>query len=272
MRSHIGTTSMNRNIVLLRGLARGSRHWGGFVEAMAAHFSDDNIVAIDLAGNGLRYTEPSPVEMGAAVNDIRLQLSEQGLMPPYYVLAMSLGGMVSLSWMADDKAKPIVEVASALIINTSHAKYSPVYQRMRPLALQQLLMSVWMPAVVREAIVYQLTVNNRNAGLRKRCVKQWAMLQHENPVSINNFYRQLTLARSFHGALKINPERCVLLASTNDRLVNPMCSQKLSRRFGLSVCYHGSAGHDIPLDDPKWVIEQAEKQFNRVIAVPAGEK
>jgi pimeloyl-ACP methyl ester carboxylesterase len=48
----------------------------------------------------------------------------------------------------------------------------------------------------------------------------------------------------------------LLLASAWDRLVSPICSQQLAVRWSLPIRLHPNAGHDLPLDDPDWVIRQ----------------
>ncbi|CAA0084409.1 2-succinyl-6-hydroxy-2,4-cyclohexadiene-1-carboxylate synthase [BD1-7 clade bacterium] len=247
--------------MLLRGLARGSRHWGEFAHHLQEQLPGDRVVCVDLAGNGRRHQERSPLTADDAVSDLREQLREQGLQPPYHVIALSLGGMLTLNWLVHDDSAIADEVASAVVINTSHGKYNPVYHRMRPVALQRLLMALWLPVSMRESIVYQLTVNTRGHRKRRTTIREWIAIQRQNPVSVQNFYRQIKLAGSFSKPLKIEPRRCLLLASTQDRLVNPKCSQKLANRFGLSVGYHSKAGHDMTFDDPDWVAKRALQHF-----------
>jgi hypothetical protein len=48
-----------------------------------------------------------------------------------------------------------------------------------------------------------------------------------------------------------------VLASRADRLVDGSCSRALAYRVpGARLAEHDSAGHDLPLDDPEWVVAQ----------------
>ena len=48
----------------------------------------------------------------------------------------------------------------------------------------------------------------------------------------------------------------LLLTSAGDTLVDPRCSQRLARVWGLPIAEHPSAGHDLPLDDGPWLAGQ----------------
>jgi hypothetical protein len=41
-----------------------------------------------------------------------------------------------------------------------------------------------------------------------------------------------------------------------DVLVSPQCSATLAHRWQVELRIHPDAGHDLPLDDPAWVIQQ----------------
>jgi len=52
------------------------------------------------------------------------------------------------------------------------------------------------------------------------------------------------------------PVPTLLLASTHDRLVRCACSRALARAWRCALVEHPHAGHDLPLDDPQWVVQQ----------------
>ena len=52
-----------------------------------------------------------------------------------------------------------------------------------------------------------------------------------------------------------------------DRLVDPRCTTAIARAWGVPHELHPWAGHDVPLDDPGWVIEQVER-FDAVVGHP----
>ena len=48
----------------------------------------------------------------------------------------------------------------------------------------------------------------------------------------------------------------LLLASLGDRLVSPRCSERIARAWNAPLRMRPDAGHDLPLDDPDWVLGQ----------------
>lgn len=66
--------------------------------------------------------------------------------------------------------------------------------------------------------------------------------------------------RQLHAAVRYriqSPPRVpiLLLASRHDRLVDVRCSHSIARAWRCDLHEHPSAGHDLPLDDPDWVVE-----------------
>jgi predicted alpha/beta hydrolase family esterase len=47
-----------------------------------------------------------------------------------------------------------------------------------------------------------------------------------------------------------------VLASRDDKMVSPKCSEDIARYYNANLIEHPSAGHDLTLDDPSWVTEQ----------------
>src|SRR5687768_6820716 len=94
-----GKTSMgNETWVLLRGLVREQRHWEGFDDLVRARFGA-RVLTPDLPGNGARHKEPSPLSIGATVDVLRAELRDEGVTGKVFVVAQSLGGMVTIEWM-----------------------------------------------------------------------------------------------------------------------------------------------------------------------------
>ena len=68
-----------------------------------------------------------------------------------------------------------------------------------------------------------------------------------------NALRQLLAAMRFR-APRHKPEvPLLILASASDRLVDPRCSQRLAAGWHSTLIMHPDAGHDLPLDDARWV-------------------
>lgn len=237
--------------VLLRGLAREARHWGGFGAELQRQLPGrEVVVAPDLPGNGALWRERSPARVDAMVDAARRELASLPHKPPYVLVALSLGGMVALRWAAQERRK----VRGCVLINTSLGGHSPFWQRLRPgayLPLARILLS--RHALDRESRVLRLT---SNAPPQEATARLWARYADEAPVQRTNALRQLTAAARHRPVAERPAVPTLLLASEHDRLVSSACSRALAAAWDAPLAVHPSAGHDLPLDDPRWVIEQ----------------
>lgn len=237
------------NWILLRGLGRESRHWGRFPEVLNRNISVDSVHCIDLPGNGEYYREVSPLLIRKYTEHVVAHAQE--IDPPYGVIGLSLGGMVALNWSQRDAARCIEKM---VLINTSTG-FSPFYQRARPSALPTVFGSYFRLSLEkREKAVLRL-ISNHHAD-DPDLLGEWIEIQRERPVRRSNVLRQLVAAAGF------TPEeekpRCetLLLASDLDRLVDPLCSYKLQNTWDWLLELHPTAGHDLPLDVPDWVVKK----------------
>jgi pimeloyl-ACP methyl ester carboxylesterase len=140
-----------------------------------------------------------------------------------------------------------------VLINTSLGGHSPFWQRLRPGAWPDLLRAAVADAPRRERIILARTSTARGAD--DTLAAQWAAWALERPVSRVNALRQLAAAARYReGARPAVP--VLLLASAGDRLVSVRCSQRLAQAWGCPLRLHATAGHDLPLDAPGWVVDQ----------------
>ena len=88
-------------------------------------------------------------------------------------------------------------------------------------------------------------------------VAEWAAVRRQRPVSSGNAVRQLVAAARYCAPTAAPVDRVLLLGSQEDRLVSSQCSQAIAQAWGLPLPLqlHPWAGHDLPLDDPQWVID-----------------
>lgn len=240
--------------VLLRGLTRENRHWGDFLGQLQVAKPADQIIALDLPGNGRLNQECSPLRIQDMVAHCRAQLEARSTAPPYKILAMSMGAMVAVAW---SKMYPN-EVTAQVLINTSMRPFNPFYQRLLP-ANYALLLKLCLTSASPDAwerAVLQLTSNRARDNQNDVILPLWLAYRHENPVSRSNAVRQLIAAGRFRASLVNPPVPALLLASERDHLVSVKCSQTLANHWQCDLRVHDSAGHDLPLDDGAWVIAQ----------------
>jgi pimeloyl-ACP methyl ester carboxylesterase len=239
--------------VLLRGLTREARHWGGFADQLAralppSSLGATRVLALDLPGNGVFHKEASPASVEAMADFARAQLQARGLPPPYRLVAMSLGGMVAADWAL--RHPP--EVDRLVLINTSMRPLGSVTERLRPGNWLPLAMVAarWGDPQFSERTIHALTCNR--ASQRDADIAAWMQIRQNAPVSAANAWRQLKAAAAF---TMTAPPPCatLVLSSAADHLVHPRCSTRLAQAWQAAHQIHPWAGHDLPHDDPDWV-------------------
>ena len=77
-----------RQWILLRGLTREAAHWGAFGEHFAQAVPGDQVLALDLPGNGEFHGLVSPLSVRGMVQACRAELAQRAVAPPYHLLAM----------------------------------------------------------------------------------------------------------------------------------------------------------------------------------------
>ena len=178
--------------ILLRGLTRERRHWGGFPGQLAGAFPGARVVPLELPGNGELNALASPASIAGLAAACRGQLALAGVAPPYFLLGMSLGAMVATAWAANRPE----EVAGCVLVSTSFGGFSPPHQRLRPGAWPALLaILATRAAEPRERRILDLT--SSLAGARAQVVAEWAGIRRSRPVSVRNGLRQLLAAARY---------------------------------------------------------------------------
>lgn len=234
--------------ILLRGLTREQTHWGSLRDALADAFPEHRFHTVDLPGTGVRFKDSSPWSIAG----IRRQVQHHAdhIPGPYGIIALSMGGMVALDWAQNVEEGKIQRL---VLINTSSG-FSPPWQRMKPSALPQLIRLLTRRELFhREAGILALTSNHPVATAT---IKRWYSIQRQRPVSLRNALRQLAAAARFKPAAKRPLPDALVLASRGDRIVDWHCSQAFESRWQWTLRVHPDAGHDLPLDDPDWVVAQ----------------
>ncbi|WP_322070510.1 alpha/beta fold hydrolase [Paraburkholderia bannensis] len=251
--------------ILLRGLTRESRHWGGFAPLLAQRCGP--VLPVDLPGNGTLAHMRSPLAVDDYVNAVRAEVQRLGARPPYKVLAMSLGGMVATEWALNYPD----ELAQIVLINTSMRPYSRFYERLRPAAWPALLRAAWYWQASGGNVVAEAAIHRRTCARRDTLAADldaWRAIRASAPVSRANAVRQL-LAAARYTATGVPCCPTLVLSSLADRLVDPVCSARLARAWGAVQREHPWAGHDLPHDDPHWLADVVYAAFPSGDPIPA---
>ncbi len=238
--------------IFLRGLTRESRHWGHFPEIFVREISDAQVHTPDLAGNGSQNAQKSPLHVEDMAERIRTQLIGDGILPPYYLLAMSLGAMVATSWAAHHPE----EIRGCVLINTSMAPFSSFYRRLKPANYPRLLRLALPGTCDRDCERAILELTSSQVIHPAEVLDSWVAYRREYPVNSWNALRQILAAARYRAPLARPPLPILVLASQQDALVDTSCSRQLTLRWNTDFAEHPSAGHDLPLDDGAWVARQ----------------
>ena len=241
------------NWIFLRGLTRGKGHWGYFPEQFKKYFPDAQIEFLDLPGNGDRHAELSPLHMRDYVEDLRLhsQLLKQG---PVNLFSISLGSMIAVSWQ---DLYP-QDIGTTVLINTSYRGIAP-WKRFNLAAMAYfarvpMVKSAWM----KEDLISRVVCNNDEN--RKKSLPLLVEQTSRSPFQVQNFFRQIYAAAMANFPQK-NRSEVILFASEKDRLVSPLCTRKIAQIWDVPVFYHPTAGHDLPIDDPEWILNNMKSVF-----------
>ena len=232
--------------ILLRGLTHEVRHWGPFPEQLRAELPAAEVFPVELPGNGELNGLASPLRIRTMAAHVRQTVAGLGVSAPYYLVAMSMGGMVAAAWA---EAHP-GEVAGCVLINTSFGRFSPPTQRLRLRAWPSLLGVIRAGSLrSRERRILDLTSGLPAA--RAGALDTWTEIARTRPVSRRNALRQILASATFRAPRKA-PVPTLILSGAADALVDPRCSAIIARRWGCPLVVHPEAGHDLTLDDGAW--------------------
>lgn len=247
--------SLPKTWLFLRGLSREQAHWGDFPERCRQQLGW-HCLHLDLPGFGFENHRPSPLSIAGIRADLQQRLAATGD-EPMGLVSLSLGGMVALDWLATEPNR----FSHSVLINSSSADCPP-YHRLRLANLWPMLHGLSSRSVkVQERNILSMVSNRADTS---RDLEQWCQIRQQRPVLKQNVLRQLLAAARFRSPARRAIARPPLfIASRGDRMVSWHCSEKLARKYQSPLLLHDSAGHDLPLDDPDWLMRQLAEQFHR---------
>lgn len=248
--------------VLLRGLARESRHWGSFPSVLRSHVREGSrIVALDLPGNGAQWKRRSPASVELMVQAYREQLAAMCVRGPVVLLGLSLGAMVAAEWAYRHPQ----ELAGCVLVNGSANGLTPAWQRLRPAAWAALLRALLLAGqpVGRERAILRLCSSAPDDAL----AALWAAYAMQSGTSPANVLRQLWAAARYRLPRRPPSLPVLVLSSGADRLVSPAGPAAMAASWGAPLIVHPGAGHELSLDAPHWLARQcAGFELSRVPA------
>lgn len=242
----------NKHWIFLRGLTRDSRHWGRFPALFRARLPATDVVTLDLPGNGPLNQAVSSTDVQGMVSFCRAELAARGVTPPHHLLGLSLGAMLAVAWAAEYPE----EISACVLINTSLRPINPFWWRLRLQNIPRLLTLALRGGSAAQWEETILTLTSARPGTDAEVLDDWIAWRNTHPVSHANTLRQVLAAARFNASWQRPSPPMLILSGAGDRLVDPRCSRQLAKRWQITHVQHSWAGHDLPLDDGPWVVEQ----------------
>jgi pimeloyl-ACP methyl ester carboxylesterase len=247
------------NWLLLRGLTRQAGHWGGFRDDVSKEFKGETL-ALDLPGFGTASHVKSPLSMPQIVEHLRPQFLEKrssNSSSSWNLLGLSFGGMVALEWL---RLYP-KDFDHGIIVNSSLAGLCTIQERMSLEAKLVFIKCVFgAEPDKKESMILGLTSSLHQAD--KDLLASWLEIEGTYPTKIIEGIKQLLISSRFKGPESLTVP-ILVLSSQMDRLVDPVCSKKISEKYKVRNLVHPEAGHDLPLDAPHWVTQKMREFVSR---------
>ena len=236
--------------VLVRGLLRSKYHWKKFGTDLQQALGAEKIHFVELSGNGYLSEQITPVKIDEAIQQLRSQLPND--LKSFGLLGISLGGMLATRWA---QLHP-TEIESLVLINSS-SRLSSFNKRLLPKNYVSIL-KVLASGDEEKAEEFILSTTSNFKEKWQPHLKDNIAFLKEHPIRSENFVRQLVL--STQANFKNTPEcKKLILCSKADGLVHYSCSEDIAKAWNCEIRYHEGAGHDLPLDDSAWIIEQIKR-------------
>jgi pimeloyl-ACP methyl ester carboxylesterase len=248
----------NRTWLLIRGLAHEKGHWKPFMGMLEKQYPADQVYGIDLPGAGIHHKMTAPISLTETLDFIRSDAHQQAE-PPYLIVSISFGSMITLEW---SKRHP-EDLEGMVLMNTSLGRYSPFYHRLRAKMWKEYMQRLTTKDPYEIEKIILSIISNKEEGLDE-IARDRAEIQKLRPVTLKNIIRQLVAAATYQSDEKSPTVPTLLLASEGDDLCAPSCSKEISKQWDIPLIMHPWAGHDLTLDAPEWVLEKIMKWLTTI--------
>jgi pimeloyl-ACP methyl ester carboxylesterase len=239
-----------RSWLLVKGMRQDARYWFDVPDRLAARVPG-RVLTLDLPGVGSAAHRPAPWDVDGLVDDLRARFLEAAAPGdgPWGLVGLSLAGMVALRWAARFPE----ELAHVVVGNSSDGRHSWPWRRLRLANLPRMAATARRRGVARERASLDLVVALRGPAERDALAAHYAAWQREIPCTPATLARQLVAGATFRGPAAVEVP-LTFLVGRGDRFVDPRCTDALAAAHGAPLIAHPTAGHDLSVDAPDWLI------------------
>jgi pimeloyl-ACP methyl ester carboxylesterase len=245
------TGSGEKTLVLLRGLARWSRHWLDFDKRLV----DQGFRVIVIDNRGFGRSDAAPTTKMLSLYDLAddvAQIISRESPSGAHVVGLSLGAMIGLVLAA---TKPQL-IRSLIMVNSSVG--SSGLPRLSKRALLVIIGVLLTGQRTYGALAKLLLSPSASKEKREKFAAAWAAIDANAKVSVQQLWRQLKAARAFTGTVEMAAVQCpvVVVRCDDDQFVDPRNSDFIHKLMTHSkLLVHPSAGHELAVDDPDWFVK-----------------
>lgn len=237
--------------ILLRGLMRSRYHWLDFPEQLKSQLNLDEVICVELPGNGFLSQEKTPTGIADVIKSLKDQYSFTT--NSYGLIGISMGGMIATRW-----AQLYPNEVQALVLINSSSTLSPFYQRLMPRHYLSLLKFLVGPQDIQALEKFILSQTSNRQDKWMPLLADYSAFHQQRLSSLKNFIRQLRLTSQIDFSVIPSCSK-LILAGKQDRFVSVNCSEKIAHLWQCPAFYHETAGHDLPLDDADWIIQKIQQ-------------
>lgn len=260
-----GPSSPHPTWVLLRGLGRESAHWANLPQKLQAAWPGCQVFTPDLPGTGSQRAHTFPLSVAAVARTVRATLlSRTPSLGPVWLVGLSLGSMVALSWAQQFPH----ELKGVALLSGSVGGVCPRKWRVSPAAVAAFAqVALASKAEDREALI--LSITSAQTEVPHSAWKSWCQIATQRPVSRRTMARQLVAAARFAPKLQPLGLPTLVLAGAQDKIVNPSCAGRIAKALAAPVRIHPHAGHDLSLDAADWVVAELRTwALSEIVTIP----
>ena len=245
------------NWLFLRGLSRELGHWGNAFDVFEQTNPGMKVHGLDYAGIGTERERQSPLTVNGIMQDFRSRflILKEHHPGPWGILAISLGGMVTLEWIKDYPE----DFGHAVVINSSAKNLGNPLERFSPGALASYIKNA---NDFRNGEIERVVLNTIcNMSVTEELITEWRDIAILRPLSKRTVATQMLAGSQYEAPTHVTVPT-LIIGSTKDRLVSVKCSERLADHLNLPIIYHPEAGHDLSTDDAQWMAEKVGSWVN----------
>lgn len=231
-------------LVVLRGLARGLKHWPEtFLEALDDHF---RVVLIDNRGVGKSEVVNAPYSTQEMATDV-VRVLDEAQIPRAHLFGMSLGGMIA-QWVAIGSPDRVDRLV--LGCTTPGGKTS---ERARLSVFVSLARARFADERARAEVEARYLLSDDFRAQNAQVIDRWAALARDEPVARATAVFQLLAAARHRSLDELHriASPTLILSAGEDAMVPPGNSRLLARRIrGSELHWLPGSAHDFATELP----------------------